>query len=82
MIWDAGGGPQDSLPRKRTGMSLDDLLSRWPSWQELALGAGLFVVLAVASALLTGWVVVRLPADYFVGPHPPPFWKGQHPIVR
>jgi hypothetical protein len=63
-------------------MSLDDLPSRWPTWPELALGAGLFVVLAVASALLTGWVVVRLPADYFVGPHPPPLWKGQHPIVR
>jgi hypothetical protein len=48
----------------------------------VAVGVGLFAALAAASALLTGWVVVRLPADYFVGPHPPPLWAGKHPALR
>jgi Putative transmembrane protein (PGPGW) len=82
MIRDAARGPQDSLSRKQTGMPLGDFPSWWPTWPQVALGVGLFAVLAVASALATGWVIVRLPADYFVGPHPPPLWKGKHPLLR
>jgi hypothetical protein len=54
----------------------------WPSWSQIGLGVALFTVLAAASALLTGWIVVRMPADYFVGRHPPPLFDGRHPVVR
>ena len=55
---------------------------RLPTWPEFALGAALFVAMAVFSAALTGWVLVRLPADYFVGPHAPAFWRDRHPVLR
>ncbi|HEY1376048.1 MAG TPA: hypothetical protein VGF55_04610 [Gemmataceae bacterium] len=55
---------------------------RWPTWREFALGAALFVGMAVLSAVLTGWVLVRLPADYFVGPTAPAFWRDRHPALR
>lgn len=47
----------------------------------LALLGTVSVVLAVLGALGTAWVVVRIPADYFVGRerHPPP---TRHPVVR
>jgi hypothetical protein len=53
-----------------------------PSWTDVAVGVGLCVALAAVSVLVTGWVVVRLPADYFAGPHPPPFWPDRPPAVR
>jgi hypothetical protein len=55
---------------------------RLPTWPEVALGAALFVATAVLSAVLTGWVLVRLPADYFVGPTAPAFWRDRHPLLR
>jgi Putative transmembrane protein (PGPGW) len=55
---------------------------RWPTVRELAIGVIGFAVLAAASALLTGFILVRLPADYFAGPHPPPLFAGRHPAVR
>jgi hypothetical protein len=55
---------------------------RLPTWPELAVGAGLFVAFALLSVVLTGWVLLRLPADYFVGPHAPAFWRDRHPALR
>jgi hypothetical protein len=55
---------------------------RPPTWPELAVGAALFAAFAGASAVLTGWVLVRLPADYFVGPYAPAFWRDRHPALR
>jgi hypothetical protein len=55
---------------------------RWPTWPEAALGAVLFVAFALLSVWLTAWVLVRLPADYFVGPYAPAFWRDRHPVLR
>jgi hypothetical protein len=48
----------------------------------MALGVVLFVVLAAASLLVTGWILVRIPADYFVGDKPPALWVDRHPVLR
>ena len=53
-----------------------------PTWPEVAWGAGLFVAFAVVSVVATGFIMVRLPADYFAGPTPPDFWAGRHPVLR
>jgi small-conductance mechanosensitive channel len=63
-------------------MPLGDSTSWWPTWPEVALGAVLFVAFAAASAVVTGWIVVRLPADYFVGPRAPAFWRDRHPVLQ
>jgi hypothetical protein len=55
---------------------------RWPTWQEVALGFVLFVVLAAVSVLVTIFIVVRLPADYFARRHRPPLFEGRHPALR
>jgi hypothetical protein len=55
---------------------------RWPMWQEVALGFALFVVLGAVSVLVTGFIVVRLPADYFARRDPPPLINGRHPALR
>lgn len=54
---------------------------RWPSGPELATGVALFVAFALVSLLLTGFILVRLPANYFAGPSPPDFWAGRHPAL-
>jgi hypothetical protein len=55
---------------------------RLPTWPELAVGIVLFVAFALLSVVVTGWVLVRLPADYFVGPYAPAFWRDRHPVIR
>lgn len=55
---------------------------RWPTWTELALGLGIFFFTAVLSLAVTAWVIVRLPANYFVGEKPPSFWDERHPFLR
>jgi hypothetical protein len=55
---------------------------RVPTWPELGLGLALFVVFAAVSLVFTGLILVRLPADYFVGPHAPAFWRDRHPALR
>jgi len=55
---------------------------RWPSSWEIAGGIGLFFLTAGLSVLVTGWIFVNLPADYFRGPTAPPFWNDRHPFLR
>jgi len=55
---------------------------RWPTWQEVTFGFLLFVVLAAVSVFVTVFVVVRLPADYFARPDPPPLFDGRHPALQ
>jgi len=55
---------------------------RWPSNEEIAWGVGLFVLTAGLSVLVTGWIFVNLPPDYFRGPTAPPFWNNRHPFLR
>ncbi len=60
----------------------DGLHWHWPTWPEVVLGIALFVLFAGFSLLFTGLVLVRLPADYFAGPHAPAFWRDRHPLLR
>jgi len=55
---------------------------RWPTAAEITLGTILFVVLAAASLSMTGWILVRIPADYFVGDKPPALWVDRHAVLR
>lgn len=55
---------------------------RWPTGPELVTGFVLFVAFALVSLIVTGFILVRLPADYFAGPSPPDFWHGRHPALR
>ena len=65
-----------------------------PAWLQRQLpegwtGADLFwamvifiVASLIGSLLMVGWVIIRIPADYFVGEKPPLAWRRQHPIIR
>lgn len=65
-----------------TGILGDDWVWRWPTWTELGIGCGIFIVTAVLSLAVTAWIIVRLPADYFVGDQPPAFLGERHPLLR
>ena len=54
----------------------------WPTAPEIAVGVVLFFVLAAVSLLVTGWILVRIPANYFAGDKPPPMWADRHPVLR
>jgi len=52
-----------------------DVLFKW------LIGAS--VVMLVVSALVVGWVIVRVPADYFAREHPEGGpWAHRHPLIR
>ncbi len=53
-----------------------------PTWTEIAVGVGLFVLTAALSLAATAWILIKLPPDYFIGPDPPPFWNDRHPLLR
>jgi hypothetical protein len=55
---------------------------RWPTWPEVAICLGIFAVTAVLSVAATAWVIVRLPANYFVGDRAPAFWDERRPFLR
>jgi hypothetical protein len=40
----------------------------WTAWHLLALSVGLAVTMAAVSVVIVGYVLARLPADYFVNP--------------
>ncbi|MBL8607841.1 MAG: hypothetical protein JNL38_10995 [Myxococcales bacterium] len=54
----------------------------WSSPQDLLVGLALFVIAALLSVLVTGWILVRMPEDYFVGDAPAVFLRGRHPALR
>lgn len=53
----------------------------WGAWHLIALSVGLAVGMAAASFVVAGYVLARLPADYFVNPdaHRP---GARHPVLR
>lgn len=58
------------------------LIELAPTWGEIGLGVGLFVLTFTASIAITAFVLVRLPADYFRGPVGHTLFGEQHPILR
>jgi hypothetical protein len=54
----------------------------WTGTHLLWFSIGLFIVMLVGSILLVGFILVKLPADYFVNNHTPLAWKDRHPVIR
>lgn len=48
----------------------------------MLLGSALFAVGSVGGLALVGFLLVRLPADYFCDSSPRDFWIGRHPVIR
>lgn len=63
-------------------MSAAGWIWHWPTWTEIGIGAAIFVLTAAISLAVTAWILIRLPADYFVGPKSPDFWGDRHPVLR
>ncbi len=54
----------------------------WGTTQIVLASLGLTIGTAIVSLLIVGMVIVRIPADYFAGEHPPRVWADRHPFVR
>lgn len=54
----------------------------WSETQLVLVVVVFSVATALLSILVSGWIVVRLPADYFVGEQPRDSWAKRHPLVR
>lgn len=56
----------------------------WPelSWQWLALGALMFVVMSLGGLALVSAIVIRLPSDYFCNDAQRGYWLHSHPVLR
>jgi len=54
----------------------------WTTAQLLWISGIFIVVSLIGSLLLVGWVILRLPPDYFVGEHPPNRGIRRHPLIH
>jgi hypothetical protein len=50
--------------------------------REILLGLAVFVVTSVGGAIVVGWLLVRLPADYFCGRRSDRSTAARHPVLR
>lgn len=50
-------------------------------WSEILLALALFVCTSTLGAVVTGAILVRLPADYFSELRPPPVRSSAHPAL-
>lgn len=53
-----------------------------PSWQNIVIGAVLFVVTFTISLGIVSFIVVKIPADYFHSDHPRDLWSDKPPAIR
>lgn len=51
-------------------------------WSYVLWGSLLFVVSFTTSLLLVGWLLVRLPEDYFLDSYERAWWVDRHPLIR
>jgi hypothetical protein len=56
---------------------VDDL-----TWGGVFFACGLFAATFVVSLLVAGFLLVRLPATYFLDSHNRDFWVNGHPVLR
>ena len=54
----------------------------WSETQFVLVVLAFSVGTAVVSIVLSAIAVVRIPADYFIGDHPPAMWGDRHPLIR
>ena len=52
------------------------------AWNDVGLAAGLFLITFIGSLVVTAWVVVRIPANYFHSSHAREFWTDQPAAIR
>lgn len=52
------------------------------TWQRVLIGVGIFLVTFSASLGIVSFILVKLPADYFLKDHDKKFWAGYSPVVR
>jgi hypothetical protein len=52
------------------------------AWVYVLLGLALFLGLSVGGLLVVGFLLVKLPADYFCDSSPREFWIDRHPVIR
>ncbi len=52
------------------------------TWSDILWGVGLFVVTFSVSLALVAFILVRLPATYFLDSHCRDLWIDQHPVIR
>ena len=52
------------------------------TWEQILFGIALTAVLSAASAVFTGFVLMKIPATYFCASRPRDFWIDQHPVIR
>lgn len=50
-----------------------------PAWASVLV---LAFLMAITSIAITIFALVRIPADYFQGPHPPGITRWKHPVLR
>jgi hypothetical protein len=53
-----------------------------PSWQNILLGVGLFLVTFIVSLGVVSLIMVKIPPDYFHKDHPRTLWSDRSPVVR
>jgi len=51
-------------------------------WRYVLSGIGLFVATFAISILVIGFLLVKLPATYFLDSHDRELWIDQHPVLR
>lgn len=54
----------------------------WSSRDVLLATVGFTALTAIVSLAIVAWVVVRLPADYFVSEQSASRWRDHHPMIR
>jgi hypothetical protein len=58
------------------GIALSD------GWRYVLTGIGLFIATFSISILVIGFLLVKLPATYFLDSHDRELWIDQHPVLR
>ena len=53
-----------------------------PSWQNILIGVGLFLVTFTISLAIVSFIVVKIPNDYFHKDHPRELWGDKPPAIR
>ncbi|HEX8475726.1 MAG TPA: hypothetical protein VF666_17005 [Pyrinomonadaceae bacterium] len=52
------------------------------TWQNVLLGAGLFLVTFAGSIAVVSFLLVKVPPTYFLASHSRDFWLHRHPLIR
>jgi hypothetical protein len=52
------------------------------NWKGILWSVGLFLVLFVGSLVLVSFLLVKLPATYFLSTRDPELWVDRHPVLR